>query len=94
MADVPNPNGWDLKPGDKATLSYVRDGRRETTQVTLARCDHRGVASRAALGGVDGQQLGEHTTQTFGSWEVDWIEPQRVQETDDVRILVLSKRMD
>jgi putative serine protease PepD len=26
----------DLKPGDKATITYVRDGRRETTQVTLA----------------------------------------------------------
>jgi putative serine protease PepD len=26
----------DLKPGDKATVSYVRDGQRETTQVTLA----------------------------------------------------------
>jgi putative serine protease PepD len=26
----------DLKPGEKATITYVRDGRRETTQVTLA----------------------------------------------------------
>ena len=24
--------------------------------------------------------LGDHTTQKFGAWEVDWIEPQRVQE--------------
>ena len=24
--------------------------------------------------------LGDHTTQKFGAWEVDWIEPQRVQD--------------
>jgi len=32
--------------------------------------------------------LGEHTTQKFGAWEVDWIEPQRVQEESDVRVLI------
>jgi type III restriction enzyme len=32
--------------------------------------------------------LGDHATQSFGSWEIDWIEPQRVQETSDVRVLI------
>jgi type III restriction enzyme len=32
--------------------------------------------------------LGDHTTQKFGAWEVDWIEPQRVQEETQVRVLV------
>lgn len=32
--------------------------------------------------------LGDHTTQEFGAWAVDWIEPQRVQDEDHVRILV------
>lgn len=32
--------------------------------------------------------FGEHTTQKFGTWSVDWIEPQRVQETSRVRVLV------
>lgn len=32
--------------------------------------------------------LGDHTTQTFGSWDVDWIEPQRAQESDYVRVLI------
>lgn len=32
--------------------------------------------------------FGEHTTQKFGTWEVDWIEPQRVQERSEVRVLV------
>lgn len=32
--------------------------------------------------------LGDHATQRFGAWEVDWIEPQRVQETHEVRVLV------
>lgn len=32
--------------------------------------------------------LGDHTTQKFGAWAVEWIEPQRVQEEDHVRILV------
>ncbi|MGO4600386.1 DEAD/DEAH box helicase [Terrabacter sp. 2YAF2] len=32
--------------------------------------------------------FGDHTTQKFGSWEVDWIEPQRVQESTNVRVLV------
>lgn len=32
--------------------------------------------------------LGEHTKQKFGTWEVDWIEPQRVQDESHVRVLV------
>jgi type III restriction enzyme len=32
--------------------------------------------------------LGDHTTQKFGAWAVDWIEPQRVQEEIHVRILI------
>jgi len=32
--------------------------------------------------------LGDHSTQKFGTWVVDWIEPQRVQETSKVRVLV------
>lgn len=32
--------------------------------------------------------LGDHTTQKFGAWEVDWIEPQRVQDESKVRVLV------
>ena len=32
--------------------------------------------------------LGDHKSQKFGAWAVDWIEPQRVQEEDHVRILV------
>lgn len=32
--------------------------------------------------------LGDHTTQKFGAWEVDWIEPQRVQEESHVRVLL------
>ncbi len=32
--------------------------------------------------------FGDHTTQKFGSWEVDWIEPQRVETTTNVRVLV------
>jgi hypothetical protein len=32
--------------------------------------------------------LGDHSVQRFGGWEVDWIEPQRVEETTIVRILV------
>ena len=30
-------------------------------------------------------------TETFGRWEVDWIEPQRVQETTEVRVLVAKE---
>jgi hypothetical protein len=30
-------------------------------------------------------------TETFGRWEVDWIEPQRVQEAADVRVLVAKE---
>ena len=32
--------------------------------------------------------LGDHSTQKFGAWEVDWIEPQRVQDEPHVRVLV------
>jgi type III restriction enzyme len=32
--------------------------------------------------------LGDHSVQQFGSWEVDWIEPQRVEETTKVRVLI------
>lgn len=32
--------------------------------------------------------LGEHFTQKFGAWEVEWIAPQRVQDEDRVRVLV------
>ena len=32
--------------------------------------------------------LGEHSVQKFGTWEVDWIEPQRVEATTKVRVLV------
>lgn len=32
--------------------------------------------------------LGDHSTQKFGLWEVDWIEPQLVQDASHVRVLV------
>jgi type III restriction enzyme len=32
--------------------------------------------------------FGEHKTETFGSYSVPYIEPQRVQETKDIRILI------
>jgi type III restriction enzyme len=32
--------------------------------------------------------FGDHTTQRFGAWEVDWIEPQHVEENDKVRVLI------
>ncbi len=32
--------------------------------------------------------LGDHAVQKFGAWQVPWIEPQRVQEESNVRILV------
>jgi hypothetical protein len=32
--------------------------------------------------------LGDHATQRFGGWEVDWIEPQRVQDETKVRVLI------
>jgi len=32
--------------------------------------------------------FGEHTDQTFGAWDVRWIEPQRVETTTHVRVLV------
>lgn len=35
--------------------------------------------------------LGEGGTESFGSWEVDWIEPQRVQQTTEVIVLVAKE---
>lgn len=35
--------------------------------------------------------LGEHTAQEFGSWTVNWIEPQSVEERTDVRVLVAKE---
>lgn len=32
--------------------------------------------------------FGDHKPQKFGSWEVEWIEPQRVENTTSVRVLV------
>ena len=32
--------------------------------------------------------FGDHRTEKFGTWAVDWIEPQRVQEESRVRVLV------
>lgn len=32
--------------------------------------------------------LGDHSVQKFGTWEVEWIEPQRVEERTSVRVLV------
>jgi len=32
--------------------------------------------------------LGDHATQRFGAWEVEWIEPERVQDEAHVRVLV------
>lgn len=32
--------------------------------------------------------LGEHTTQTFGSYSVPYISPERVQETTEIRVLI------
>jgi type III restriction enzyme len=32
--------------------------------------------------------LGDHSTQRFGAWEVDWIEPQLVQDAPYVRVLI------
>jgi type III restriction enzyme len=32
--------------------------------------------------------LGDHSVQRFGAWEVEWIEPQRVQDESHVRVLV------
>lgn len=32
--------------------------------------------------------LGDHKVLSFGSWDVDWIEPQRVQDETQVRVLI------
>lgn len=39
-------------------------------------------------GGNVAHVFGDHKRQHFGQWDVGWIEPQRVQETPDVRVLV------
>lgn len=39
-------------------------------------------------GGNVAHVFGDHSRQHFGRWDVGWIEPQRVQETRDVRVLV------
>ncbi len=35
--------------------------------------------------------LGDHKAQEFGSWTVNWIEPQAVQDRDDIRVLVAKE---
>lgn len=44
------------------------------------------------LGGIPASAvrhvLGDHKTQSFGRWEIDHIEPQRVQDTPSVRVLI------
>lgn len=44
------------------------------------------------LGGIPASAvrhvLGEHKTQSFGRWEIEHIEPQRVQDTPHVRVLI------
>ncbi|MDD1386613.1 DEAD/DEAH box helicase [Curtobacterium poinsettiae] len=35
--------------------------------------------------------LGDHSARTFGSWDVEWIEPQRIQETNEVRIVIAKE---
>lgn len=32
--------------------------------------------------------LGDHSRQHFGRWDIGWIEPQRVQETSEIRVLI------
>ena len=32
--------------------------------------------------------FGDHTPHKFGAWEIDWIEPQRVEETKRVSVLI------
>lgn len=43
---------------------------------------------RDLRGGNVRHVLGEHKTKTFGSWEVDHIDPQTVQGNPDVRVLI------
>lgn len=47
---------------------------------------------REVVGDLTGDSVrhvfGDHKTETFGAWEIDWIEPQRVQATSSVRVLV------
>lgn len=47
------------------------------------------------LGDLDSTQvrhvLGDHSAKTYGSWEIEWIEPQRVQETTRVRLLIAKE---
>lgn len=35
--------------------------------------------------------LGEHSVQEFGSWTVNWIEPQSVEDRTDVRVLIAKE---
>lgn len=35
--------------------------------------------------------LGQHTTQEFGSWIVDWVEPQLVQDRKSIRVLLAKE---
>lgn len=41
---------------------------------------------------LDGESVrhvfGDHSVQKFGTWDAEWIEPQRVEETTTVRVLV------
>lgn len=39
-------------------------------------------------GGSVAHVLGDHSRQIFGQWDVGWIEPQRVQETPGIRVLI------
>lgn len=54
--------------------------------------DALNVIAEVLGGGIDSRHvrhvLGEHKAQKFGSWEIDWIPPQRVEQTRDVRVLV------
>ena len=50
----------------------------------MAGRDIRGMARPDCIANV----LGEHRTETFGSRSVPYIEPERVQESDWVRILI------
>lgn len=39
-------------------------------------------------GGNVAHVLGDHSRQQYGHWDIGWIEPQRVQETPEVRVLI------
>lgn len=47
------------------------------------------IAEEYQLNGYNVRHVfGEHATQRFGAWEVDWIEPQHVEEHDKVQVLI------